>query len=65
MFIFFIVGTGLFLHSGFDFPYLQWVGRLPGDVVVRKEGIFLFFPLTTSFLLSAMIAGLFRAVQRK
>lgn len=44
-------------------PYLWgWFGTLPGDVRIRRNGVTLFFPLTSmlvlSLLLSALVSGL-------
>jgi hypothetical protein len=35
---------------------VQWLGRLPGDIHIRKEGFSLFFPFTSCILLSAVIS---------
>ena len=35
---------------------LPWLGRLPGDIVIRREGFSFYFPLTTSILISAILA---------
>ena len=45
-----VVGAALyFLH---DLPFL---GRLPGDINVRRDNFRIFFPITTSFLLSVLL----------
>jgi|GEM_PF-1786235 len=41
----FIVLMGLLLMAGDKIP---WVGRLPGDILIKKEKFTLYFPLTTS-----------------
>ncbi|MBE3552093.1 MAG: DUF2905 domain-containing protein [Kyrpidia tusciae] len=35
----------------------RWLplGRLPGDIVIRKEGFSFYFPIVTSLLLSAVL----------
>jgi len=59
--IFFIVAMGLILHFHIEIPWLtEWVGKLPGDLVIRKGGITLYFPITTSVLLSLLISILCR-----
>ncbi len=35
---------------------ITWLGRLPGDIYLKKEGFSFFFPLTTCILLSALIS---------
>jgi Protein of unknown function (DUF2905) len=34
---------------------LPWLGRLPGDVVVRRGGFTLYLPIATSLLLSIVL----------
>ena len=52
----FIILIGLFLVLGDKIP---WVGRLPGDFVVKKEKFTFYFPLTTSILISIILTLLF------
>jgi hypothetical protein len=35
---------------------LPWLGRLPGDIYVKKENFSVFFPITTCILVSAVIS---------
>ena len=35
---------------------IPWLGRLPGDIVVKKENFSFYFPLTTCLLLSALLS---------
>ena len=35
---------------------LPWLGRLPGDIYVKKENFSVFFPLTTCILVSLIIS---------
>ena len=37
---------------------IPWLGKLPGDVTVKKNGSFFFFPLTTCLLLSVVLSFL-------
>ncbi len=57
-----IIG-GLIFEFGPRVPGLHWLGRLPGDVMVRKPGYSVYFPwvscLVISILLS-LISRLFR-----
>ena len=42
---------------------LPWLGRLPGDIVIKRENFSFYMPLATSLLLSllfSLIAWLFR-----
>ena len=57
----FIILIGLLLMVGDKIP---WIGRLPGDIVIKKEKFTFYFPLTTSILISLLIT-LFFALFRK
>lgn len=35
---------------------IPWLGRLPGDIYIRRENFSFSFPLTTCILLSAVIS---------
>lgn len=35
---------------------IPWLGRLPGDIYVQKKGFSLYFPLTTSIIISIIIS---------
>jgi len=35
---------------------LPWVGRLPGDIVVRRHQFTFYFPITTCLLASAVLS---------
>ena len=36
-------------------PRLPWLGRLPGDFVVRRDSFTFYFPLATSILVSVAL----------
>ncbi len=38
---------------------LSWFGRLPGDIYIQKKNLTLFFPITTSILISVVVSLLF------
>ncbi|OGC92790.1 MAG: hypothetical protein A2W25_03410 [candidate division Zixibacteria bacterium RBG_16_53_22] len=57
----FIILMGLLLMAGDKIP---WIGKLPGDIVIKKEKFTFYFPLTTSILISLLIT-LFFALFRK
>jgi hypothetical protein len=58
----FLIVAGLALVVvGFGWPYLGrlGLGRLPGDIVIEREGFHLYIPITTSLLISgALTLGL-------
>lgn len=59
-----IAAVGLFLWFGSSFPLLDRLGRLPGDIYVRRGNFSFYFPLATSILIS-IIASLILAWLRR
>lgn len=53
---FFLVVLGLLLTFFEKLPF--GLGRLPGDIVIRREGFTLYFPLATSLILSLLLSAL-------
>jgi DUF2905 family protein len=37
-------------------PRLPWLGKLPGDIHIRRENFSFYFPLATCLLISALIS---------
>jgi hypothetical protein len=56
-----IAGVAL-LAIGLLWPWISklGLGRLPGDIVIEREGFRLFFPLTTMILISVVATALWR-----
>jgi hypothetical protein len=52
----FIILIGLLLMIGDKIPF---VGRLPGDIIIRKEKFAFYFPLATCILISLILTLLF------
>jgi thiosulfate reductase cytochrome b subunit len=48
-----LIITGLVFSLSAKLP---WIGRLPGDIYIKKENVRFYFPLTTSILLSVLIS---------
>ena len=48
-----IVGVGLLLMFYDKIPF---IGKLPGDISIKKENFQLYFPLTTSIVLSVVLS---------
>ena len=38
---------------------LSWLGRLPGDISIKRENVSFYFPIATSILLSVLLSLLF------
>lgn len=52
-----VFGLLLLLAEKTGYPrWLNWLGNLPLDIHIKKEGFRLFFPLGSSLLLSATIS---------
>jgi len=56
-----IAAAGLLLTLAGKFP---WLGRLPGDITIRKENFTFFMPLTTCLLLSALASFILWLLRR-
>ena len=48
-----LIGIGAVLMIG---PKMPWLGRLPGDILIKREHSTFYFPLTTSILLSLLLS---------
>lgn len=57
----FILGIGLLLTLGGKIPYL---GRLPGDIVIKKGNFTFYFPIVTCILLSVLLTLIFSLFRR-
>jgi Protein of unknown function (DUF2905) len=38
---------------------LSWLGKLPGDISVKRENVSFYFPIATSILLSVLLSLIF------
>ena len=47
-----VVGVGLFLWFGDKIP---WLGKLPGDILIKKDRFTFYFPLVTCILISLIL----------
>jgi len=52
---------GLLLFAG----KLPFLGRLPGDIVIRRENWSVYFPITTSIVLSVLLTLLLSLFSRR
>jgi len=50
-----LVGVGLLLLYGSKIP---WLGKLPGDITIRRENFTFYFPLATSIVVSLILTFL-------
>ena len=61
-----IIGTiiavlGLIVYFGGRIPFL---GKLPGDILIRKDGFFFHLPIVTFLLLSVIITTIINLILR-
>ncbi len=45
----------LFLLAG----KIPWIGRLPGDILIKRENFTFYFPLTTCIIASVILSVIF------
>lgn len=48
-----VLGVALLLA-----PTVPWLGRLPGDIRIEREGFRFYFPLTTCLLISSILSAI-------
>ena len=56
-----IVAVGILLHFG---PRIPFLGKLPGDISIKREGFQFYFPLMTSIILSILISVIIYFIQK-
>ncbi len=61
-----IIAGIVLLVLGLSWPWLSklGLGRLPGDIVIRRENVSFYFPVVTSILISATLTLLFWIFRR-
>jgi hypothetical protein len=56
-----LAGVGGLLAWG---PRVPWLGHLPGDLAIKRDGVSVFFPITTCLVVSALLSLIFWLVSR-
>ncbi|MDY6952073.1 MAG: DUF2905 domain-containing protein [Thermodesulfobacteriota bacterium] len=56
-----MAGLGLLLVLT---PKVPWLGRVPGDIVVKKENFRIYFPITTCIIVSLVLTILLYLFKR-
>lgn len=59
-----LVVIGLALWKAPAARWLFWIGRLPGDIYVRRGDFTFYFPLATSIIISIVLTILFALMRR-
>ena len=62
----FIVGTlfilsAIFISKGIKLPF----GRLPGDMIIKRENFAFYFPLTTGIIISIILTVIFLLLRKR
>jgi uncharacterized protein HemY len=55
-----VVLGGLVLLSG----RISWLGRLPGDIYIKRDNFSFYFPITTCIIISIILTLIFRLLKR-
>lgn len=65
--LFIYIGVILVLIGGFFLLVgkLPWLGKLPGDIVVRRDGLTIFIPITTMVVISIVLTIFFNIFLRR
>lgn len=56
-----LVAAGLVLSLA---PRIPWLGKLPGDIAVKREHFSFYFPLATCILISAVVSFILWLIRR-
>ena len=51
-----LVAIGLVMILGDKIP---WIGKLPGDIIIRRESFTFYFPIVTCIIISLILTLLF------
>ena len=52
---------GFLLYKGIKIPF----GKLPGDIVIKKENFAFYFPLATCIIISLILTFIFSLIWRR
>jgi hypothetical protein len=55
-----LVGAALLLA-----PRIPWLGRLPGDILIRREHVTFYFPIVTCLIVSVVLTLLLNLFWRR
>lgn len=55
-----LVGAALLLA-----PRIPWLGRLPGDILIRREHVTFYFPIVTCLVVSVVLTLLLNLFWRR
>ena len=55
---FVLVFIGVVVVFREQLPFINRLGRLPGDIIIERENFTLYFPITTGLLVSLILTGI-------
>lgn len=59
-----LVAIGLVLWGVSSVPMLSRLGRMPGDIYIRRGNFTFYFPITTAILVSIVLSVIFALLRR-
>jgi formate hydrogenlyase subunit 3/multisubunit Na+/H+ antiporter MnhD subunit len=59
-----IAALGLVVWAGGSAPILNRLGRLPGDIYIRRDNLSFYFPITTAIVISVVLSILIALLRR-
>jgi len=59
---FLILVAGVLIYFFHD--KLQWLGKLPGDISIRKDNFSFYFPFTTMLLCSGLLTLIIKIIKK-
>lgn len=58
-----MIAGGVLLIAGFLMQFIK-LGRLPGDIIIKRENMTVYFPIATSIIVSILLTGIFFLIGR-
>ncbi len=55
-----VIGAAIMLSSK-----ITWIGRLPGDILIKKENFTFYFPITTGIIVSIILSVILHIFSKK
>jgi len=56
-----LILIGIIMTAG---PKIPWVGKLPGDIIIKREHLSFYFPLTSCIIISVILTFLFYLLRK-
>ncbi len=60
-----VTAAGVFLIFAGKLPFLRELGRLPGDLLIKKKNFTFYFPLATSLIISVILTLIMLLFRRR